>query len=180
MPAPSSRRAVAAGLVGVLLLALTGCARGGGAADGVSVLARGAERTLGAHTFRFETTMESDGGPMVISGAFDTDRKVGGIAFGRGGAWPPDQILGRDGKMYQRREMLPRSMQVPTAWVVVDLEAVQRSIATQPQPDGVALNSGERPDREDFNPATLLDELRQKAARVDRDGADVVRGVSTT
>src|SRR5213082_4297087 len=88
--------------------------------------------------------------------------------------------LGRDGKMYQRRETLPSSMQVPTAWVVVDLEAVQRSIATQPQPDGVALNSGERPDREDFNPATLLDELRQKAEHLDRDGAEVVRGVSTT
>src|SRR5258705_1968537 len=93
MPAVRAGRAAGAGLLVLLLLASAGCARGGEAgAGGLSVVARGADRTLGAHTFRFETAMESTGGTMVVSGAFDTDRKVGGLALGRGGggAAPPN------------------------------------------------------------------------------------------
>src|SRR2546423_5416733 len=133
MPEPHSRRTASAVIVGFMLLSLSGCAQGGGAGgdDAVSVVARGADRTLGAHTFRFEATMGGDGQPVVLSGAADLDRKVEGTAFGRGGACPPDFIMTEDRESSQRRGLLPRSFDVKTPWAVADTKAMQASLAAE-------------------------------------------------
>ena len=180
---PRSRRVAGSGAIALLfLLTATACAAGGRPArdDAVSVVARGADRTLGAHTFRFEATMGSDGFSSVMSGVVDLDQNLAGSAVGAGGLFPADQIMTQDGKVYQRREVLPRwAADVTTPWALIDGPELARKAGgktvglTAPAPGDPLLANG-------FDPATLLTSLRKTAERVERGSDETVRGVATT
>jgi hypothetical protein len=182
MSAIHSRGAARFGAIGLLLLSLSGCAGGGGtgsgtgADDAVSVVVGGAERTLGARTFRYE--MRGSGGEsgrlFVHSGVVDFDRKLFGMVQAPGGRLPVDDIFTADGKTYRRAELFPRSLEIKTPWATLDHKVMADALGIE----GPVAEPGDK--EAEFDPATMLEELRKDAERVDRDGTEVVRGVATT
>ena len=178
-----NRRGVARfGAIALGLLSLSGCAQGVGtgsdatADDAVSVVVGGADRTLGTRTFRYE--MRSSGGEQgwmfTHSGVVDLDRNLFGMAQAPGGRLPVDDIFTDDGKTYRRAELFPRSLEIKTPWATLDHKATAAALGIE----GPVAEPGD--EQSDFDPATMLEELRKDAERVDRNGTEVVRGVATT
>ena len=180
MSAIRRRGAARFGAIAVLLLSLSGCAQGGGAGSGasedaVSVVVGGAERTLGARTFRFEMrNPRGEDGLFVASGVVDLDRKLFGMVQAPGGRLPVDDIFTDDGKTHRRAELFPRSLEIKTPWATLDMKAMAVGLGIE----GPVAEPGDR--QPGFDPATMLEEIRKEAERVDRNGTEVVRGVATT
>jgi len=180
MSAIHHRGAARIGATALLLLSLSGCARGGGSGAGpdgaVSVVVGGADRTLGARTFRYEMRGSGgeDGRVFVQSGVVDLERKLFGMVQAPGGRRPADDILTADGKTYRRSELFPRSLNIKTPWAIVDQKAMADALGIE----GPIAEPGDN--ESEFDPATMLEDLRKDAQRVEPGGTEVVRDVVTT
>jgi hypothetical protein len=186
-----------------LALGAAGCARSGGADKEVLVVSGGAERTLAARTFGVTITFGSDDGAHVSSGATDLDRQLGWLGLGEGPDVEPEQIFVGD-TLYLRADQLPRSFGATTPWVLYDHEGMAAAYETyraemekHPPPGVTALKlSTVLPLPEEmpsmipgipaaggpglFDPAQLLEQLREESVRVEEDAGEEIRGVPAT
>jgi hypothetical protein len=115
-----------------------------------------------------------DGRTFVQSGVVDLDRELFGLVQAPGGQLPADEVITRDGKSYRRAELFPRSLDIKTPWATLDYKAMGEALGIE----GPVAEPGDK--ESDFDPATMLEQLRKEADRVEAGGTEVVRGVSTT